>query len=173
MRHSLTNSLMSSPRARLAKKPGDKVPSLSSVFQRLAIPVAMRPVLEGTFKTMCRLHDESRDHVWGYYIRNLARPMWLARKPNRVDILIGNPPWLAYRHMTPDMQVVFRRMSESCGLWAGAEVATHQDLSGLFYHASRTTVSSSCRSFRDGYAKRCHRSGTLRRISLRRLSRSS
>jgi hypothetical protein len=115
-----------------AKKPGDKVPSLSSVFQRLAIPVAMRPVLEGTFKTMCRLHDEGRDHVWGYYIRNLARPMWLARKPNRVDILIGNPPWLAYRHMTPDMQVVFRRMSESRGLWAGAEVATHQDLSGLF-----------------------------------------
>jgi SAM-dependent methyltransferase len=115
-----------------AKKPGNKVPSLSAVFQRLTISEASRPILEATFRTMCRLHDEGRDHVWGYYIRNLARPMWLARKRNRVDVLIGNPPWLAYRHMTTDMQAVFRRMSEVRGLWAGAEVATHQDLSGLF-----------------------------------------
>jgi hypothetical protein len=49
-----------------------------------------------------------------------------------VDILIGNPPWLAYRHMTPEMQKAFRAMSEARGLWAGAEIATHQDLSALF-----------------------------------------
>jgi SAM-dependent methyltransferase len=115
-----------------AKKPGNKVPSLSPVFQRLAIPEASRPVLEATFKTMCRLHDEGRDHVWGYYVRNLARPMWLSRESNRVDVLIGNPPWLTYNNMTPDMQAVFRRMSERRGLWAGAELATQQDLSGLF-----------------------------------------
>jgi methylase of polypeptide subunit release factors len=58
--------------------------------------------------------------------------MWLARDKNRVDVLIGNPPWLAYRHMTGDMQKVFRKMSEERGLWAGADVATHQDLSALF-----------------------------------------
>jgi SAM-dependent methyltransferase len=115
-----------------AKKPGNKVPSLSPVFQRLAIPEASRSVIEATFKTMCRLHDEGRDHVWGYYVRNLARPMWLSRESNRVDVLIGNPPWLTYNHMTPDMQAVFRRMSERRGLWAGAALATQQDLSGLF-----------------------------------------
>ena len=81
---------------------------------------------------MCRLHDEGRDHIWAYYVRNLARPLWLARDKNRVDVLIGNPPWLAYRHMTGDMQKVFRRMSEARGLWAGADLATHQDLSALF-----------------------------------------
>jgi hypothetical protein len=115
-----------------AKKIGNKVPSLSAVFQRLAIPESARSVIEATFKTMCRLHDEGRDHIWGYYVRNLARPMWLSREQNRVDVLIGNPPWLAYRHMTAEMQGVFRKMSEARGLWAGAEVATHQDLSGLF-----------------------------------------
>jgi len=47
-------------------------------------------------------------------------------------VLLGNPPWLAFRHMTRDMQNVFRRMSESRRLWAGAEAATHQDLSALF-----------------------------------------
>lgn len=115
-----------------AKRPNGKVPSLSAVYQRLAIPADSRPIIDATFKTMCRLHDEGRDHIWAYYVRNLARPMWLARDTNRVDILIGNPPWLAYRHMTPEMQTVFRKMSEDRSLWAGAEVATHQDLSALF-----------------------------------------
>ena len=115
-----------------SKKKGAAVPSLTSVYQRLAIPQEARSTIDATFQTMCRLHDEGRDHIWGYYVRNLARPMWLARDKNRVDVLIGNPPWLAYRHMTAEMQKVFRKMSEARGLWAGADVATHQDLSALF-----------------------------------------
>ena len=114
------------------RRSGAAVPSLNAVFQRLAVPQQHRAVIEGTFRTMCRLHDEGRDHIWGYYVRNLARPMWLARAANRVDVLIGNPPWLAYRHMTTDMQAAFRSMSEARGLWAGAELATQQDLAGLF-----------------------------------------
>lgn len=106
--------------------------ALTSVFVRLAIAPEHREVVEATFRTMCRLHDEGRDHIWGYYIRNLARPMWLAREENRVDLLIGNPPWLAYRHMTDDMQEAFRGMSQRRNLWAGNENATHQDLSALF-----------------------------------------
>jgi hypothetical protein len=58
--------------------------------------------------------------------------MWLSRSGNRVDVLVGNPPWLAYRHMTEEMQAAFRQMSVSRGLWQGAKVATHQDLSALF-----------------------------------------
>ena len=88
--------------------------------------------IDTTFKTMCRLHDERRDHIWGYYVRNPARPVWLSRDTNRVDVLVGNPPWLAYRHMTNEMQKAFRNMSAARGLWAGADVATHQDLSALF-----------------------------------------
>ena len=108
------------------------LPSLDAVFRRLEIPQQYRAVIEETFHVMCRLHDEGRDHIWGYYVRNLARPMWLTRETNRVDVLVGNPPWLAYRHMTADMQTAFRHMSEARGLWAGAEMATHQDLAGLF-----------------------------------------
>jgi CheY-like chemotaxis protein len=83
-------------------------------------------------ETMCRLHDEGRDHIWGYYIRNLARPEWLAQKDNRADVLIGNPPWLSYRFMPAEMQKLFREMSDARRLWTGAKVATHQDLSALF-----------------------------------------
>lgn len=114
------------------RKPGAAIPALAVVFQRLAIPDKYRKTIEATFATMCRLHDAGRDHIWGYFVRNLARPLWLSREQNRVDVLIGNPPWLAMRYMTSEMQVSFRTMSEARGLWAGAENATHQDLSGLF-----------------------------------------
>lgn len=107
-------------------------PSLRAVFTRLAIPEQYRETLEATFGTMCRLHDEGRDHIWGYYVRNLARPLWLSREGNQVDVIVGNPPWLAYSHMTPDMQDAFRTMSERRQLWAGARMAPHQDLSALF-----------------------------------------
>ena len=68
-----------------SRQSGAAIPSLRAVFQRLAVPEEHRTVVEATFATMCRLHDEGRDHIWGYYIRNLARPMWLAReaKPSR------------------------------------------------------------------------------------------
>ena len=61
-----------------------------------------------------------------------ARPWWLALPQNRVDVLVGNPPWLAFRYMTEPMQEAFRAYSDERGLWHGAKVATHQDLSGLF-----------------------------------------
>jgi SAM-dependent methyltransferase len=113
-------------------EPGAPVPSLATTFTRLAVHPEDQPIVETTFATMCRLNDEGRNHVWSFFVRNLARPLWLSRVENRVDRIVGNPPWLAYRFMTIEMQVSFRQMSEERGLWAGASVATHQDLSGLF-----------------------------------------
>ena len=114
------------------REPGSAVPPLTAVFQQFGIPEDSRGPLAATFKTLCELHDQGRDHIWGYYVRNLARPWWLAMPANRVDVLVGNPPWLAYRFMSESMQQTFREYSEERGLWHGAKVATHQDLSGLF-----------------------------------------
>uniref|UniRef100_UPI0012398E80 N-6 DNA methylase n=1 Tax=Sphingobium estronivorans TaxID=1577690 RepID=UPI0012398E80 len=44
-----------------ARQPGAAIPSLNAVFQRFAIPENDRGTLNGTFETMCRLHDEGRD----------------------------------------------------------------------------------------------------------------
>lgn len=106
--------------------------SLERIFLRTGTPMKFMPVIKNTFETMRQLHREGRNHIWGYYIRNLARPMWLSRKANRVDILIGNPPWLAYRFMSPNMKKKYRQMSEDRMLWFGKTSATHQDLSSLF-----------------------------------------
>jgi hypothetical protein len=114
------------------RAPGARIPPLAAVFRRYAVHPDDQPVVTQTFAIMCRLHDEGRNHIWGYYVRNLARPLWLAQPANRVDVLIGNPPWLAYRFMPAAMQTSFRELSDSRNLWAGAAVATQQDLSGLF-----------------------------------------
>ncbi len=115
-----------------SREAGSPVPSLTAVFRRYAVREDDQPMIAETFALMCSLHDQGRDHIWGYYVRNLARPVWLSQSRNRVDVLVGNPPWLAYRYMTEEMQASFKEMSEERGLWHGASVATHQDLSGLF-----------------------------------------
>ncbi|MGW3363676.1 N-6 DNA methylase [Streptosporangium canum] len=114
------------------KRAPGTVPALTALFKRLAIAEEDQPAIKDSFGVLCRLQDEDRDHIWSYYIRNLVRPIWLSRLENRVDVIVGNPPWLSYRHMPRDMQDVFRKMSEDRGLWHGKSVATHQDLSGLF-----------------------------------------
>ncbi|MBQ0905523.1 N-6 DNA methylase [Micromonospora sp. U21] len=120
--------------ASIAAKPreGNGPPSLNAFFHRMKIGPDDQPMILSTFEAMCRLHDEGRDHIWSYYLRNLARPVWLAIDDNRMDVLIGNPPWLVYRHMPSGMQAIFKQLSQDRGLWRGGQFATQQDLSGLF-----------------------------------------
>jgi SAM-dependent methyltransferase len=115
-----------------SRRPQDPIPPLEETFQLFGIRQDERPVLKQTFANMCRLHDEGKDHIWGYYVRNLARPAWLARPANQVDVLVGNPPWLVYRYMTGRQQRSFKRMCDERGLWAGGAAAPNQDLAALF-----------------------------------------
>lgn len=88
--------------------------------------------LNTNFLRLKELHEADRDHIWSYYVRNVSRPAWLSREENRVDVLVGNPPWLSYRHMTESMQRRFKSMASSRGFWHNETTATHQDLAGLF-----------------------------------------
>jgi SAM-dependent methyltransferase len=111
---------------------GTSCPPLDEIFETFDVRTKDQPVLRQTFERMCKLHDDEEDHIWGYYVRNLARPAWLARPANRVDTLVGNPPWLSYMHMTGRQQGSFKRMCQERGLWSGGTAAPNQDLSGLF-----------------------------------------
>jgi hypothetical protein len=91
-----------------------------------------RAAIELVFIKLCHLHDAGRDHLWSYYIRNLARPLAYLREGNQADVLVGNPPWLAYRSMPVKLQQTYRRLAAERSLWAGRKVATNQDLSDLF-----------------------------------------
>lgn len=111
---------------------GSSHPDLGATFRRFNIDPAYQATVQSTFDAMCDLHDRDEDHIWGYYVRNLARPVWLAADENRVDALIGNPPWLSYRYMPERTQRMFREMSAARNVWAGGGLATQQDLSALF-----------------------------------------
>lgn len=115
-----------------ARPRGSAVPSISQMLKPYGLNERDRQALVVTFAELCRLHDSQRNHIWGYYVRNLARPMWLTRLDGRVDVLVGNPPWLAYRYMSPAMKEVYRARTTERNLWHGGRVATQQDLSAYF-----------------------------------------
>ena len=114
-------------------RPNAKVPSIRGLLNRHKVTGDDdRTAVETVFTKLCRLHNSGRDHVWSYYIRNLARPLSFTRADGRVDVIVGNPPWLAYRSMPPSLQETYRLLAEERRLWSGGSVATHQDLSDLF-----------------------------------------
>lgn len=100
--------------------------------RRLALNAADLPALNANFARLKELHEAGRNHIWSYYIRNAARPAWLGRDENRVDVLVGNPPWLSYRYMTAAMQRRFKSLATDRSFWHNETTATHQDLAGLF-----------------------------------------
>ena len=91
-----------------------------------------RTMLEETAAKLQRLHTEGRNHIWAYYTRNLVRPVVLSRR--KVDVIIGNPPWLIYRNTASTLRAELERQSKDVyGIWAGGKHANHQDISSLFF----------------------------------------
>lgn len=93
---------------------------------------ADKKTLTETFTIMRDLARSGRDHIWGYYVRNLIRPVWLALPENKVDVLVGNPPWLRYSKMTADMKQRYKALAKPRNLLNGPLGASGRDLSTLF-----------------------------------------
>ena len=91
-----------------------------------------RPTLRKTIGELQRLHAEGRDHIWAYYTRNIVRPVALSKQ--KVDVIIGNPPWINYNKTISDLRGGLERLSKNTyDIWQGGRYATHQDVAGLFY----------------------------------------
>src|SRR6185312_7761784 len=45
---------------------------------------------------------------------------------------VGNPPWVAYRYMSADLQKRFKELANGEGVYVGGRFGTHNDLSALF-----------------------------------------
>ncbi len=88
--------------------------------------------LSATIDKLSDLHAQGRDHIWAYYTRNLVRPITLAR--NKVDVIVGNPPWINYNQTTDVLRDELANQSRNVyGIWAGGNLATQQDVATLFY----------------------------------------
>ena len=96
---------------------------------------AERAVIGRTITAMQRLHAEGRNHIWAYYTRNMVRPVALSR--SKVDVVIGNPPWINYNQTADVLRDELKNLSRfRYGIWAGGRYATHQDVAGLFFARS-------------------------------------
>ncbi len=90
-------------------------------------------VLLSTYEQFRSLYEAGRNHIWGYVARNLSRPLWLSETSNRPDVVVGNPPWLSFRYMAKPMQKRAKEEMQGLDIWVGGKLATHQDLSSLFF----------------------------------------
>jgi len=89
--------------------------------------------LAATFARLQTLYRAGRNGIWTFVFRNLVRPLWLSRKEQRADVLVGNPPWIVYRHLSPGMKDRMREALRTYDLWVGGNLATQQDMCALFW----------------------------------------
>ncbi len=101
---------------------------ISGTLERLA--------MQRTAAQMRKLHAIERDHVWAYYLRNMVRPAVIGEQ--RVDAIVGNPPWLTYSRSSDIVREELVSLSQNdYGIWAGGKQAPNQDIATLFF--SRVT----------------------------------
>ena len=107
----------------------------SSALDAHRIPEEHRPMLLATIATLQKLHDQGRNHVWTYYIRNMVRPVSLSH--SKVDVVIGNPPWLNYRNTSNILRdALVQQSRNNYDIWTGGRYAAQQDVAGLFFARS-------------------------------------
>ena len=93
--------------------------------------------LSKTYNDLKELHQEDRNHIWGFVASNLTRPIWLSSERQKADIVIGNPPWLKFNSMNKNMQETFKEECKNFNLLDkkknNQKFQTSQDLSTYFF----------------------------------------
>ena len=117
-----------------------------------------------TYVTFDNLRRDGRDSVWTYVARNLSRPLALSFGAGWANVVVGNPPWVAFRHMSTDLQKRFRELANGERVYVGGKFATQNDLA----HCSRArgvALSSLGRAHRLRSAARGAVARTVREVS--------
>ncbi len=63
--------------------------------------------------------------------RNLSRPLAFSASGGWASVVAGNPPWVAYRHMSTDLQKRFKELAKGERVYVG-RVPSQNDLCALF-----------------------------------------
>ncbi len=107
--------------------------AIEAAITRAGATAADAALLARTFAQLKQLYLDGRNHIWTFILRNLLRPVWLSHPDHRADVLLGNPPWIVYRHLSADMKERLREALQGYGLWVGRNLATQQDMFALFW----------------------------------------
>ena len=123
-------------RMRLSSETGHRQETFAAAVKALGVVDADLGELTETYRRYDALRRSDRNTIWAYVARNLSRPLYLSAGERRADVVIGNPPWLAFRYMSDDLQKRFRELAQSERIYVGGKLATQNDLSGLFFARS-------------------------------------
>jgi len=123
-------------RMRMSSEQGHPAASFRASVRNLGVADADLGQITDTYQRYDALRRSERNTIWAYVARNLSRPLYLSAGERRSDVLIGNPPWLAFRYMSSDLQKDFRRLAQEERIHVGGKLATQNDLSALFFARS-------------------------------------
>ncbi len=85
-----------------------------------------------TYVTFDKLRRDGRDSVWAYVARNLSRPLAFSAGGGWAQVVVGNPPWVAFRYMSLDLQKRFKELAKAERVYVGGKLATQNNLAALF-----------------------------------------
>ena len=100
--------------------------------------------------SMRDLAAQGRNDVWQWYITNVAQANRLHMRG--FDRILGNPPWITRKDMSPDRQARHRTQSIELGVWkGGANLATQNNLAALFVAKVTRDYTANDTDWRVGY----------------------
>lgn len=130
----MTRNQIEQALARITEQHYAAIPT-AAAFRQEGLTDEQRRGIEDLGKTYVvfdRLRRDGRDTVWAYVARNLSRPLFLSASGGWANVIVGNPPWVAFRHMSADLQTRFRDLAKSERVFVGGKLATQNDLCALF-----------------------------------------
>ena len=107
-------------------------PEIESFF-RLKLGKKETFLFEGAWRIYSALYAakvEDRDGIWAYVLQNSLRPFFLREK---FDVIVGNPPWLAFRFIeNNEYQQDVRHLADMYALKPDTANMPHLELAALF-----------------------------------------
>ncbi|EDP74084.1 N-6 DNA methylase, partial [Hydrogenivirga sp. 128-5-R1-1] len=91
------------------------------------------PLIEKTAKNLKEIIDKKGNGIWAYIIKNNFKPLFFK---NKIDYIVGNPPWLTYKDLNKDYQKFIDQLFKYYDIKVSGHLKTHIEIATLFFIVS-------------------------------------
>ena len=105
---------------------------LDAVKNKLAAQFGMDSTFVKNANVMNKIKDlekQDKDRIWFYILRNIYTPYYMK---NKIDLVIGNPPWLQFNKISNARQRALEPLYKYYHMSAGGNYKTHLDVVEFF-----------------------------------------
>ncbi|MBI4333406.1 MAG: N-6 DNA methylase [Chloroflexi bacterium] len=128
------DSVVARMRDFLTHPPEQALAGFQKEMEKLSLNPAAREAVVKDMEILLSLFKEGKDTVWLFILKNMPRPRFLQ---GSFDLVVGNPPWLSFRHMESARYVTdVKRLSLKTFRLLGSgktHLYTQLDLAPLFF----------------------------------------